>query len=275
MNRRPFSVLLSLYAREHADWFAACLQSLCDQSLQADEIILVLDGAIGAELQQVIQDFQHRLPIKVVPLPHNVGLGLALNHGLSHCRHEWILRMDSDDISHPARFSRQWAYIEQHPEVAFFSGQVAEFSQQPDHIEQLKAVPCQHAEILAYARWRNPINHMAAAYRKSAVLAVGGYQHHQYMEDYNLWLRLLAQGYLAHNLPDILVYARAGHNLYQRRRGYPYIRSEWQLLRLKRRLGIQPFWPALSCFGMRSASRLLPTTLLRSLYRHLRQNTRH
>ncbi|MDF7675146.1 glycosyltransferase [Neisseriaceae bacterium ESL0693] len=271
-NRRPFSVLLSLYARERADWFAASLHSLCTQSLQADEVVLVLDGRIGEELQQVIREFQPHLPLKVVPLKHHVGLGHALNQGLMQCRHEWVLRMDTDDISDTERFARQWRYIEQHPQLALFSGQIAEFSMDPAKPERLRSVPLSCAAIQQYARWRNPLNHMAVAYRKSVIQSVGGYCHHQGMEDYNLWLRVLAQGYEVHNLADILVYVRAGTDLYQRRRGYRYILSEWQLLQLKRRLRIQPLWSALSCFALRSASRLLPVGLLRPLYQQLRHN---
>lgn len=271
MNPAPFSVLLSLYARERADWLAASLHSLCVQSLLADEVVLVLDGPIGAELQQVIDDFQTRLPLVLVPLAQNMGLGRALNQGLKHCRHEWVMRMDTDDISHPQRFAYQWTYIQQHPQTDLLSSQIAEFSTDPAHPDRIRHVPLTLPDIRRYARWRNPINHMAAAYRKSAVLAAGGYCHHPGMEDYNLWLRMLAQGQIVHNLADILVYARAGADLYQRRRGYYYVQSEWQLLQLKRRLRTQPVWAAFGCFVLRSSSRLLPARWLRPVYQYLRR----
>ncbi|PIT41412.1 glycosyltransferase [Snodgrassella alvi] len=272
MNTQPFSVLLSLYAQEQPHWLSACFDSLCTQSIQAEEIIVVLDGSIGSNLQQVLSQYQTRLPLHIIPLPQHVGLGHALNAGLEYCRHEWIMRMDTDDICAPERFARQWAYIQQHPDIAFFSGQIAEFNTTPEHTSAVRQVPLSNNAIRHYAQWRNPINHMAVAYRKSAVLAVGGYQHHQWMEDYNLWLRLLAAGYQAANLPEILVYARAGHNMHARRRGLSYLSSEWQLLCLKRRLRSQPLLPALSCFALRGSSRLLPTSMLTHLYQHLRLN---
>lgn len=272
MKTRPFSILLSLYAQEQPSWLSACLDSLCTQSIQPEEIIMVLDGTIGTELQHVLSHYQTLLPLKIIPLPQHVGLGNALNAGLQHCRHEWIIRMDTDDICAPERFARQWAHIQQHPHIALFSGQIAEFSTTPEHTSAVRQVPLTDSAIRHYAQWRNPINHMAVAYRKSAVQAVGGYQHHQWMEDYNLWLRLLAAGYPAANLPETLVYARAGHNMHARRRGLRYLSSEWQLLRLKRRLRSQPLLAALSCFALRGSSRLLPTSLLGHLYQHLRLN---
>ena len=124
---------------------------------------------------------------------------------------------------------------------------------------------------IAYAKQRNPFNHMTVAYTKSAVQQAGGYQHHLYMEDYNLWLRLLAQGTAAANLPQTLVHARAGNAMLQRRRGWAYIRSEWQLMRLKRQLRFQAALPALATFVLRSLPRLLPAALLGKLYAALRR----
>lgn len=57
---------------------------------------------------------------------------------------------------------------------------------------------------------------MTVAYRKTAVLAVGGYQDLQ--EDYYLWINLVARfPQQVANLPDILVYARVGNGMVGRR----------------------------------------------------------
>lgn len=270
-----FSILMSLYAKEQPAYLDSCLASLCAQTLPTDDIVLVLDGPIGDELQAIIRRYQARLPLHLVPLPKNEGLGRALNAGLMQCQHEWILRMDTDDVCQPNRCAQQMAYIQAHPEVVLFSGQVAEFNHDPHVLSAIKSVPTEHQAIVCYAQKRNPFNHMAMAYRKSAVLAVGGYQHHLGMEDYNLWLRLLAAGHHSHNLPDVLVHVRAGHNMHARRRGLGYIHSEWQLLQLKRQLRFQAALPAYVYFLLRSASRLLPTVALSTLYRFLRHSPTH
>ena len=57
-----------------------------------------------------------------------------------------------------------------------------------------------------------------------------------------------------------------------RRKGWQYIRSEWQLYRLKRRLALQTPLAAFGCFAQRALPRLLPSALLQSLYNRLRQN---
>lgn len=265
-----FSVLMSVYAREKPEYLRGCLNSLAAQTLPADEIVLVFDGVLTPQLEETAADFQAALPLHIVRLPENVGLGRALDAGLAACAHEWVFRMDSDDLARPDRFARQCAYIAAHPETDLLGGQIAEFADRPENAHAARTVPSDAAAIRAYAKTRNPFNHMTVAYTRSAVCAAGGYRHHLGMEDYNLWLRMLAQGAHAANLPDILVDARTGGAMLARRRGLAYARSEWQLYRLKRRLGIQAALPALYCALLRLLPRLLPAFALRFVYRVLR-----
>ena len=266
-----FSVLMSLYRNEAPAHLHACLASLAAQTLPADDIVLVYDGALPAALEAVVQSFQAALPLQIVRLPHNVGLGRALNQGLPHCRHEWVMRMDTDDICLPQRFAQQCTHIQAHPDLDLLGGQIAEFEQQPQQQQHSRQVPLSHDEICRFARRRNPFNHMAVAYRKVAVAAAGGYHHHLYMEDYNLWLRMLAAGARSANLPHTLVLARTGQAMLLRRRGRVYVASEWQLARLKHRLHFQAALPALYYFALRALPRLLPAGLLGHVYRILRR----
>lgn len=257
---------MSLYIREEAGFFRQCLDSLCQQTRPADEIVLVLDGKITDELQDVLEAYQARLPMKVVPLPENVGLGKALNHGLQHCRHHWVFRMDTDDICAPDRFEKQVKFIQYNHNVVLFGGAILEFNQAVHDSNIVKSVPVSHREIIEYAKRRCPFNHMTVAYRKDVVAALGGYQHHLFMEDYNLWLRIIGAGYPVANMPDILVYARVGNGMHQRRRGWQYIKSEKQLLDVKLAENIQSVLPAYILFLARAGVRLLPGGLLAKLY---------
>ena len=270
-----FSVLMSVYRREQPAFLHECLQSLHAQTQPAHEIVVVLDGEITQDLQAALDEWRMRLPLKIVPLPHNVGLGKALNAGIEHCTHDYIFRMDSDDIAHPERFALQCAFLRQHPETDLLGGQIAEFDR---HIPEdgsrmnMRRVPLTHADIVRFSQKRNPFNHMTVAYRKSSLHRVGGYRHHLWMEDYNLWLRMLAAGMQCANLPQTLVYARTGCGMIGRRKGWRYIHSEWQLYRLKRRLALQTPPAAFVCFAQRALPRLLPSALLQFLYNRLRQN---
>lgn len=264
-----FSVLLSLYHKEKPEYLEKCFESIWDnQSLKPSEIVLVLDGPIGEQLTTSVQEWQVKIgeKLKVVALPENVGLGKALNEGLKQCSADWVFRMDTDDICTPDRFEKQIAFIQQNPDVVLFSGQVMEFDQEISDANVLKAVPLSFEEIKKFAQKRCPFNHMTAVYKKSIIEKLGGYQHHLYMEDYNLWLRVIGAGYKVGNHPDVLLYARVGNGMHARRKGYQYIKSEKQLRDLKKQLKLQSSIHANMLFLARSLFRLLPASMLGKIY---------
>lgn len=264
-----FSVLLSLYYKENPSALDQCFQSIWnDQSIHPNEIVLVLDGPIGDQLSQIVLSWQRKIGenLKVIPLEQNIGLGNALNEGLKYCSNEWVFRMDTDDICTPDRFEKQLAFIECNPDVILFGGQVLEFENEPRDSQVLKAVPTSNDEIRQFAQKRCPFNHMTVAYKKTVINELGGYQHHLFMEDYNLWLRVIGGGYKVANMSDIILYARVGNGMHARRKGLEYIKSEKQLLNLKKQLKLQNPIHANMLFLIRSALRLVPSSLLGKFY---------
>lgn len=120
-----FSVVLSLYFKENPVALGQCFQSIwVDQSLKPTEIVLVLDGPVGEELNQCVTIWQQIIgkPLIVIPLSKNIGLGKALNIGLEHCSNEWVFRMDTDDICKPNRFAKQIQFIQSNPSVVVLGG---------------------------------------------------------------------------------------------------------------------------------------------------------
>ena len=127
-------------------------------------------------------------------------------------------------------------------------------------------VPEKHDALVKYAQKQSPFNNMTIAYKKEHIVNVGGYQHHLWMEDYNLFLRLIAANYKLHNLNDILVYARVDNGMHGRRKGLAYIKSEFQLMKTKINLQLQNPLQAFIIFFLRSSVRLLPSKMLASIY---------
>ena len=268
-----FSVLLSIYIKEQPQYLEAALSSIWDvQTHKPNEIILVEDGPLTNELEAIINKWKTKLDdaLKVIPLKKNVGLGNALNEGLKHCSFDWVFRMDTDDIATPDRFEKQIKFITNHPDIVLIGGQIQEFKGTPENITVQRLVPTTSENINEYAKKRAPFNHPTVAYRKDIIQNIGGYQHHLLMEDYNLWLRLLAAGYKTANLPDTLLYMRTD-DMHGRRRGLKYIKSEWQLFQLKRELKFQPTISAFIFFIARALPRLLPASALQFLYKILRK----
>ena len=264
-----FSVLLSLYFKENASYLDLCFESVWfKQSIKPSEIILVLDGPIGEELIHCVEKWKKNigLSLMVVALSKNVGLGNALNEGLKYCSNEWVFRMDTDDICTPDRFDKQIQFIKSNPDIVLFGGQVLEFETDPKYSNVLKSVPTTDEQIKLFSRKRCPFNHMTVAYRKDVIQKLGGYKHHLFMEDYNLWLRVIGAGYKVANLEDVILYARVGNGMHARRKGYEYIKSEKKLLNLKKELKIQNPIHANILFLIRSAFRLIPSSLLGKIY---------
>lgn len=264
-----FSILMSLYFKETPFFLNQCFESIwINQTIHSNEIILVLDGPVSVELQHCVDLWQDKIGevLKVIPLSENVGLGKALNEGLKHCSNEWIFRMDTDDICMPDRFEKQIKFIKDTPDVVLFSGQILEFENDPKDLGVIKSVPLTHEEILKFCQIRSPFNHMTVAYKKTVIDEVGGYQHHLFMEDYNLWLRVIGAGYGVGNHPDVLLYARVGNGMHARRKGLEYIKSERQLLKLKKELKLQNPIHANILFLVRSAFRLMPSSFLGKIY---------
>ena len=264
-----FSVLMSLYDKEQPEFLAKSLMSLTQQTLPADEVVLVWDGKINTGLQKVVEEFKPKLPLKIIALENNVGLGEALAIGLTHCQYDWIARFDSDDICEPNRFTKQIEFIINHPNIYVLGGKIIEFQQTIGKATHVRQVPIDHADILQYAKSRNPINHMTVMYQKSAVLGVGNYRHAPLYEDYDLWVRLLQAGYQFANLPEVLVYARAGDAMYARRGGFDYAKYEWHMQRRFYQQGFLTFTQFLKNLVVRLPIRLVPNVIRAWLYKTL------
>lgn len=270
-NSIMFSVLMSLYHKEKYYYFDKCLESLYFQTLPITEIILVLDGAINDYLIKTINKWKNKLPLKIYPLEVNVGLGNALNFGLKKCQFEIVFRMDTDDICLPNRFEKQIEYITNNPDILLLGSATEEFDENMENSFGYRTNPTEHNAIVNYAKKRSPFNHMTVAFKKDAVLSVGGYQHHLFMEDYNLWIRMISSGYKVANLPDVLVKVRAGNSMVTRRKGIKYIKSEYKLAKLKIKTHLDNSFSAYSIFLLRSIPRILPTSFLSKIYKILRK----
>ena len=226
-----YSVLMSVYKKEQPEYLKLAIESMLKQTVPTNDFVLVCDGPLTAELDQVIAAYENSNPdiFHVLRLEKNQGLGNALNIGLQTCKNELVARMDSDDISLPDRCQKQLDLFERDTELALCSGNIAEFENDPNRIKSQRTLPVSHQDILIFAKKRNPMNHMAVMYKKSRVQDAGGYIEVSLAEDYYLWVRMLNQKCKAENIDEILVKARIGNGMYRRRGGMNYARSIYDL----------------------------------------------
>ena len=103
-----FSVSICVYGKDNADHFKTAMESIINQTIPPNEIVLVVDGPIPDSIQKAIDVIQNKCEyLKVVYLKKNVGHGEARRTGIDQCTHNLIAIMDADDICFPNRFEQQ------------------------------------------------------------------------------------------------------------------------------------------------------------------------
>ncbi len=227
MKQEEFSVLMSLYYKEKAQYFDECMQSIIRQSVRPAEIVIVLDGPISGALKSILIKYKKKYDswIKIIPLKRNRGLGLALAEGLLQSSHELVARMDTDDIAREDRFERQLVEFKKNPLLDICGSHIIEFQGNIKNKLSERRVPLKQKDIAEYQKQRSAFNHMTVMYKKSTVLKAGNYQHAPLMEDDLMWIHMLQVGAKCMNIDDSLVYARTGYEMIERRGGYEYLKK--------------------------------------------------
>jgi glycosyltransferase involved in cell wall biosynthesis len=267
-----FSVLLSIYYKESSNNFTQCLESLANQTLLANEIVIVKDGGLTKELETILTVWQNKLPLRIVGYEENRGIAYALNYGLHYCSYELVARMDSDDICHPNRFEKQMKYLEDNKTIVLLSGYINEFNKYPNDIISIRKVPIGNSEIIKYLKKRNAFNHVTIMFRKSSVLAVGSYQAINGFEDYDLWIRLVQAGYKVDNIPEILVYVRIGNDMISRRTGFQYAKKELSFFYEQKKRHFLSNYEFIRLLLFRLPVRFIPKKILQNVYHKILRN---
>ncbi|EIR7935575.1 TPA: glycosyltransferase, partial [Escherichia coli] len=259
---QKFSVLMSVYYKEDPVFFYDAVNSVFENTIPPDDVVIVVDGPIPEGITDVILALREKYELNIVYLSENVGLGRALNIGINYCKYNIIMRMDTDDYCINTRFQEQLDFFSTHSDVVLLGGDIAEFDTELSNFIGVRHVAYTCQSIRDMAKKRNPFNHMTVAFKKDIILSVGGYKHHPFMEDYNLWLRVIAKGHKVANLPKVMVNVRAGESMLSRRKGIRYIYSEYVLYKLKLSLGIDSLVHGFFIFLMRAFIRVIPIGMI-------------
>ncbi len=259
-----FCVLMAVYEKENPEFFAEALESIDNQSVKPNEIILVKDGPIGEDLQKIINTFKSKVSIQEIELPENKGLAAALNVGLLYCNHEYIARMDSDDICENNRFEEQIKYVEACGAEITGSAIKEFYSQNGKNIERIRRYPEAVSNKDVYLYKATPIAH-PTLFIKSDLLKKYKYREKtKKNEDIDLWFRMLSDGLIIRNIPEPLLNFRITGTFFDRR-GIEKALSELRIY-LSYMYEINGFSLNLIWPFMRFIVRLLPCSIKKYLY---------
>ena len=270
----PISVILPFYKGDVPAYLDLALKSLFEQSLRADEVVLVQDGAVSEAHLEVVRSWKARMPeICLLERPVNGGLSQALNSGIEAAKNEWLARMDADDICLIERFEKQWKCIQEKPELDILGSWIVEYDESMRQILGERRLPETHKELLAYAKWRCPFNHMTVMYRKSALQDLGCYKDFGAVgDDYELWARFFMNGFVGYTIQESLVHARTGSDFFvKRRRGLRYLKNELNEIRELKKMGMINSFHFAVHFVVKSIVRLAPVWMVKWVYSTLRR----
>jgi len=176
--------------------FAISIESVLEQSVSDLELILVFDGDLSDEGEEMVREHQRQDDRIVVLRTGRIGRGAALNAGLRQARADLVGIQDADDASHVERLATQLEVFRHNPNLSLL-GTGARFSRGLTERADWRissARPRVRPVDMALLR-TNPIIHSSVLARAKAITRVGGYDARRVAQlDYDLLLRLRARG---------------------------------------------------------------------------------
>jgi len=300
-----FSVIMSIYKSDVPELVRVALDSLLQQTLLPNEIVIVGDGPVPAELEQVVSSFKCQVSkIRTTPNPSfakggnlvpddrkesletrnqkpetivtylpqekNGGLGEAMRIAAEAAKYDYLARMDSDDICLPDRFEKQMKCFEEDPELSLVGGMITEFDGDPENIIAKRILPLEDAEIKRMMRGRCAVNHVTVIFKKADLMKSGNYQPFWKQEDHYLWARMMEHGCKFRNIPDVVVNVRSGKDQIARRGGLRFYKSVVRVFWYMYRHGLISFGYFLYICTVRGIVQVLMPNRLRTwVYLHL------
>jgi glycosyltransferase involved in cell wall biosynthesis len=181
------SVLIGAY--NNASTLERAAHSMLDQTVADLELLIIDDGSrdlTGVVASRVAAEDERA---RVLAMPENVGIARALNAGLKAAAAPVVAVLDADDWSDPRRLERQLRLLERAPQVAVVGCRMREVDESGRELAPRTAFRA--GDVTDLLMRFNPIPNTAAAFRREAVLSIGGYDtRYRWAAEYDLWLRV-------------------------------------------------------------------------------------
>jgi O-antigen biosynthesis protein len=202
------SVVMPVYDR--TDILVESIESILRQTYRDFELVIVTDGSPQKTLR-VLLGYASNPQVRIFDFPWRSGGPVrGRNKGIVEARGQWVAFQDSDDIAEPIRLGLSLQYAELFNADVVYGGWRAKIEGK-NHAPELR----DGQEIICPETTFERLKQICiqcqgtVMVRRSALLAVGGLkQRFNYEEDYELWLRLCARGYVFKAIPEVLTTLR-------------------------------------------------------------------
>jgi glycosyltransferase EpsE len=232
------SILMGIY--NCSTMLEGCIQSILNQTYKNVEIIMCDDGSTDSTYEvahYLVKKYPKKM--KLIKNEKNQGLAFSLNKCIEASSGSFLARQDSDDFSRPDRLEKQVQFLLNNDKYSWVGTATEIFDEHEIRgVRTLKMQPTKF-DLSKGAQFCH-----ATAMFRSEVLKAVRYKVSWYTrrgQDYDLWMRLYAKGFVGYNLSDVLYKVREDKNTYSRRK-YKY-RLQEVFMRYKGYNAMKlPFW---------------------------------
>lgn len=211
MKRTNVELTVGMPVCDAMPWLPQAMESLLGQTSTDFQVLIVVDGGSDGSAAY-LRDLENRMARVGFPWPRlrvleqkNAGVTSALNRLLYEARTPWLVRMDADDVSYPARIEKLKNAIAAHPDAGLIYS-LADYHPRDRCAGQFRCSQGTPDELRAMVQsgYLLSICHSSVALNVEKVRAVGGYRMDIHAEDADLWWRM-ALRHEIHCIPEPLV----------------------------------------------------------------------
>ncbi len=209
------SIIMGIY--NCGKYLKESIDSVLSQTFKSWELIMCDDGSTD-NTYNIAKEYQEKYPDKIILLKNdkNLGLNETLNNCLKKAKGKYIARQDGDDVSVEDRLEKEYIFLEEHPEYALVSSSMIHFDETGEWGQSnSKPIPKKDDFVIG-----PPFAHAPVMIRKAVLEEVQGYTVDEKLlrvEDYHLWFKIYARGYIGYNLSEPLYKMRDNKEAYKRR----------------------------------------------------------
>lgn len=222
------SIIMGIYKMiKKENLVKLAIDSILNQTYKDFEFIICDDGSNDGTYEMVQDLIKNDKRVILIKNDENKGLAYSLNHCLSIAKGKYIARMDADDISMPDRLEKQIDFLNEHLEYAMVGCNLLLINDKGIWGKRILAKEPIKKSFL----FTSPFCHPAIVIRKEVLDKVNNYKVEKITrraEDYDLFMRIYANGYKGYNMQEFLYQFREDNDAFKRR-SYKYRWDEVQI----------------------------------------------
>lgn len=202
MEEFELDIIMGVYNCEK--YIDECINSLLKQTFKNWRLIMCDDGSKDNSAS-IAQKYVEKYPEKIVLLRNdmNMGLNYTLNKCLNYSTSKYIARQDADDTSEPTRFEKEINFLKNNPDYSFVSCNANLY----DENGVWGCLNYKERPLKDDFLDTSPFCHAAVIIKRDPFVDVNGYTVDKKLlrvEDYHLWFKLYAKGYIGYNIQENL-----------------------------------------------------------------------